>query len=396
VLAPADGRIVEVTDSDADTPPGTNGDHANHLVMDIGGGRYVALAHLEQGSVTVRVGDIVRQGQPLAAVGNNGHSNEPHPHLQVQDSPAAADAERTYPMVFRNVDITRGGAWPGGDPRGSSHRRPAPSVREVRSNLVGRSCQPRAASLLSVAALAVLVLAGCGGSSADPPAHADDLYQVDGETAHLQCQVAGSPTLVFLGGRGFTTTTWARFRAALGPDVRTCAWDHPGVGHSTGAPMMTAARAASSLDGTLSAAKVPRPVILSGIASPASRPASMSDSTPPMSLASFDPTVASFARMFDDREFRPGWDGTASADQDEQVTTWPDIPFEILRHDPAVYATGKVWSEKVEALWAADQAAFATLAPHGSATVVQGSGHNVFQDAQAVSVAAVRRVPVPP
>ena len=117
VLAPADGRIVEVTDGYADNPPGTNGDHANHLVMDIGDGRYVSMAHLKQGSVTVRVGDVVRRGQPLAAVGNNGHSNEPHLHLQVQDSPAAADADRTYPMVFRNVHITRGGAWPWGDSR---------------------------------------------------------------------------------------------------------------------------------------------------------------------------------------------------------------------------------------------------------------------------------------
>ena len=56
VLAPADGRIVEVTDGYADNPPGTNGDHANHLVMDIGGGRYVAMAHLKQGSVTVQRG----------------------------------------------------------------------------------------------------------------------------------------------------------------------------------------------------------------------------------------------------------------------------------------------------------------------------------------------------
>jgi hypothetical protein len=118
VLAPADGRIVEVTDSYPDTSPGTNGDHANHLLLDIGGGRYVSMAHLKQDSVTVRVGDIVRRGQPLAAVGNNGHSNQPHLHLQVQDSPAGADAERTYPMVFRNVHITRGGTWPAGDSRG--------------------------------------------------------------------------------------------------------------------------------------------------------------------------------------------------------------------------------------------------------------------------------------
>ena len=264
----------------------------------------------------------------------------------------------------------------------------------MRSNLVGRPGPRRAASLLSVALLSVVLLTGCGGSSADPPARAGDLYQVDGETAHLQCQGAGSPTLVFLGGRGFTTTTWAKLRAALGPDVRTCAWDYPGVGHSTGAPMMTAARAASSLNGTLTAAKVPRPVILVGhsIAGLTSRLYVGEHPADVAGVVLFDPTVASFARRFDDKEFRPAWDGTASADQAEQVTTWPDIPFEILRHDPAVYAAERVWSEKVEALWGADQAAFATLAPRGTATVVQGTGHNVYQDAHAVSVAAVQRV----
>lgn len=117
VMAPADGRIVEVSDGYADTPPGTNGDQANHLVIDIGGGLFVSMAHLKQGSVTVRVGDVVRRGQRIAAVGNNGHSNEPHLHMQVQDSPASTDADRTYPVVFRNVDITRGGAWPWGDSR---------------------------------------------------------------------------------------------------------------------------------------------------------------------------------------------------------------------------------------------------------------------------------------
>ncbi len=118
VLAPADGRIIEVTDGYADTPPGTNGDHANNLVVNIGAGRYVVLAHLKQGSVTVQVGDVVRRGQPLAAVGNTGHTNEPHLHLQIQDSPTGKeDADRTYPMAFRNVHITRGGPWPLGDSR---------------------------------------------------------------------------------------------------------------------------------------------------------------------------------------------------------------------------------------------------------------------------------------
>ena len=115
VLAPADGQIVGVADGYADNPPGTSGDRANHLVVDIGGGRYVLMAHLKQGSVTVQMGDRVRRGRPIAAVGNNGHSSEPHLHLQVQDSASGVDADRTYPMLFRDVHVTRGGAWPWGD-----------------------------------------------------------------------------------------------------------------------------------------------------------------------------------------------------------------------------------------------------------------------------------------
>ena len=115
VLAPADGRVVEVTDHYADNPPGTNSDDANYLVIAIDVDRYVSMAHLQQGSVTVAVGDSVHRGQQLAAVGNNGHSSAPHLHFQVQDSPAGSNADRTYPMLFRDVHITRSGPWPWGD-----------------------------------------------------------------------------------------------------------------------------------------------------------------------------------------------------------------------------------------------------------------------------------------
>ena len=118
VLAPADGQIVGVAENYPDNPPGTNGDRANHLVIDIGGDRYIVLVHIEEGSATVQVGDLVEQGQPLAAVGNNGHSSAPHLHMHVQDTPSAdVNADRTYPMLFRNVEITRGGFWPWGDSR---------------------------------------------------------------------------------------------------------------------------------------------------------------------------------------------------------------------------------------------------------------------------------------
>ncbi|MGA9747983.1 MAG: alpha/beta hydrolase [Nocardioides sp.] len=251
---------------------------------------------------------------------------------------------------------------------------------------------------LLAAAVSAIILAACTSDSsiepADPPARAGDLYRVDGETAHLRCHGAGSPTVVFLGGMGFTTTTWDGLRASLGPEVRTCAWDYPGVGHSTGASMMTAELAASSLHGTLRAADVPLPVILVGhsIAGLTTRLYVGEHPADIAGVVLFDPTVASFARMFDDKEFRPAWDGTASAGQVEQVTTWPDIPFEILLHDPAVYAAQEMWSETVEAQWGADEAAFAQLAPQGTVRVVESSGHNVHLDAEAVSLAAVRRV----
>ena len=306
----------------------------------------------------MQVGDLVGQGQRVAAVGNNGHSSEPHLHLQVQDSPAPADAAATYPVVFHDVEVERGGGWPWGD------------VGEVRTgDLV---------------------------SASEPPAQPVDLYRVDGETAHLQCGGSGSPTLVLLGGMGSTTTTWEALRAALGPGVRTCAWDYPGTGHSTGTPMMTAARAASSLRGTLTAAHVAQPVILVGhsVAGLTTRLYVGQHPDGVAGVVLFDPTVASFARMFDDEDFRPRWDGTTSAGQVELVTAWPDIPFEILRHDPAVYAARNIWSEDVEVRWGADQAAFAELSPRGVTRIVPGAGHDIYLDAPDVAVAAIRRVQV--
>jgi pimeloyl-ACP methyl ester carboxylesterase len=266
-------------------------------------------------------------------------------------------------------------------------------------NAANRAHRRNARPVMTLLALVVFLVLVTSCSSApndpsDPPARAGDLYQVDGETAHLQCQGAGSPTLVFLGGMGFTTTTWTNLRAALGPDVRTCAWDYPGVGHSTGEPMMTAAGAASSLRGTLRAAHVARPVILVGhsIAGLTTRLYVGEHPGDVAGVVLFDPTVASFARMFDADEFQPEWDGATSATQVEQVTRWPDISFEILLHDPNVYAAEKIWSAEVEAQWSAAEAAFAALAPNGTVRVVKGSGHNIHLDDQAASVAAVERV----
>jgi murein DD-endopeptidase MepM/ murein hydrolase activator NlpD len=112
VLAPADGRVVGVSDVHPDAPVGNVGQtpgQGNHIVIDIGGGRYAVLAHLERGSARVGEGERVRAGQQIAAVGDSGNSLAPHLHFHVQDSPVFGEQARTVPVVFRDAVLIRGG-----------------------------------------------------------------------------------------------------------------------------------------------------------------------------------------------------------------------------------------------------------------------------------------------
>jgi len=106
LLAVADGRVTAAVDGAPDVPVGGRtwrNMAGNHVILDIGGGRYVLYGHLRQGSVRVHVGDDVRRGQVLGQVGDSGNSDTPHLHLQVQNRPTF-DIEdrtlRTYPMIL--------------------------------------------------------------------------------------------------------------------------------------------------------------------------------------------------------------------------------------------------------------------------------------------------------
>ncbi len=98
VVAPAGGKIVFVRDDMPDQPPGQPLDAeqlagqaarmaGNVVVIGHGYGEFSYLAHLQAGSVQVVAGQMVRKGQPLAAVGNSGHSPGPHLHYHFQDGP---------------------------------------------------------------------------------------------------------------------------------------------------------------------------------------------------------------------------------------------------------------------------------------------------------------------
>ena len=60
----------------------------NHVVVEIAPNRYVLYAHMRPGTVTVKVGDIVKAGDLLGHVGNTGSSTEPHLHMHIDDQPS--------------------------------------------------------------------------------------------------------------------------------------------------------------------------------------------------------------------------------------------------------------------------------------------------------------------
>ncbi|WP_232818991.1 M23 family metallopeptidase [Homoserinimonas sp. OAct 916] len=87
---------------------GAAGLAGNHVVIAMSDrGPFVLVAHLQEGTVNVRVGDHLQAGEKIGRCGNSGNSTEPHVHVQVSDSTAWVDA-RGIPIVFRKTD---GSSW---------------------------------------------------------------------------------------------------------------------------------------------------------------------------------------------------------------------------------------------------------------------------------------------
>jgi hypothetical protein len=122
ILAPLDGVIVQVHDGEPDhvarrsqvalvpyalgqAARARTGVHAiagNHVVIaaDRGLG-FVALAHLQAGSIEVGMGDHITVGRRIARCGNSGNSTQPHVHIQAMDGPEPARAS-ALPVTFRD------------------------------------------------------------------------------------------------------------------------------------------------------------------------------------------------------------------------------------------------------------------------------------------------------
>ncbi len=101
-IAVADGIVVATKDSIPENIPGPTSRAVpitletvggNHVIIDIGNGRYAFYAHLRPGSLRVKSGDRVRRGQMLGLVGNSGNSTEPHLHFHISDGNSPLGSE---------------------------------------------------------------------------------------------------------------------------------------------------------------------------------------------------------------------------------------------------------------------------------------------------------------
>ena len=114
-LAVADGVVAAIKDGISENVPGERAQAVtlenvagNHVLLDLGSGRRTLYAHLQPGSLRVKVGDRVRRGQVLGLVGNTGNSTEPHLHFHVAEgeSPLAAEG---IPYALEKFESRRSG-----------------------------------------------------------------------------------------------------------------------------------------------------------------------------------------------------------------------------------------------------------------------------------------------
>jgi len=103
VLAPVEGKIKAVETGLSDNVPGQYESAAlgNFIMIEVEPDEYLFLAHLKSDSVTVRLGEVVKKGQVIAAVGNSGRTLEPHLHVHLQNT-AEFPFSESLPLRFSN------------------------------------------------------------------------------------------------------------------------------------------------------------------------------------------------------------------------------------------------------------------------------------------------------
>lgn len=76
----------------------------DYVVIDHHNGEYSLYAHLLPGSIRVKSGDEVKEGQGIGRLGSTGNSTGPHLHFQVCDGPDPVKCTGV-PIAFKNIEL---------------------------------------------------------------------------------------------------------------------------------------------------------------------------------------------------------------------------------------------------------------------------------------------------
>lgn len=115
IIAAKDGVVIYPID-DSQTQYADNGyvgnpdggGFGNYVVIEHSDGNYTYYAHMAQGSITVRAGDTVRQGQVIGKMGHSGSSTGTHLHFEVRVG-GDTQANRVDPLEYVSIDDPRPG-----------------------------------------------------------------------------------------------------------------------------------------------------------------------------------------------------------------------------------------------------------------------------------------------
>ena len=103
LFSPCDGEVIKVVGDRPDMIPlemDKNKPLGNYVAINHNG-IVVYLAHMLNGSLVVKQGDIVKVGQPIGKVGNSGNTSQPHLHMHAQKE------SHGVPMTFNGKFLVR-------------------------------------------------------------------------------------------------------------------------------------------------------------------------------------------------------------------------------------------------------------------------------------------------
>ena len=103
VIAAAEGTVETIVDGIDDNIIGNmnvKDNWGNTIILKHKDDIYTKYCHLKKGSIKVRQGDTIKQGQVIAHCGSSGRSPYPHLHFQIQPTPYIGSRTTEYPLAY--------------------------------------------------------------------------------------------------------------------------------------------------------------------------------------------------------------------------------------------------------------------------------------------------------